>query len=95
MSLLLMPTPLRDQGIVAECGVRLARLREVLGLTQEQLAQAIGVQRTTLANWETAVNLVDPLAMARMSARLERGALPVCAQPHNGTLRSSIPSDPR
>ncbi len=69
MSVVLMPTPTRDQGVVAESGLRLARLREVLGLTQEQLAAAIGVQRTTLANWETAVNLVDPLAMARMSAR--------------------------
>ncbi len=34
-------------------GERIARARQAKGLTQKQLAQRLGIKRTTLHNWET------------------------------------------
>jgi transcriptional regulator with XRE-family HTH domain len=33
-------------------GTRIAKRRQVLGLTQQELADRIGVDRVTVANWE-------------------------------------------
>lgn len=43
---------------VATFGDRLAGAREAAGLTQEQLAQRLGVRLTTLQNWED--DLAEP-----------------------------------
>lgn len=50
-------------------GRRLRATREALGLTQEQLAQSIGVQRTAYRNWEIGERMPDPLAMTRLAER--------------------------
>lgn len=34
-------------------GTRIARRRQVLGLTQQDLAAKLGVSKSTVANWET------------------------------------------
>lgn len=54
----------RDQ--VAE---RLASTREALDLTQEELAEQLGVSRSALGNWETGRNLPDVAAMDRFAER--------------------------
>ena len=41
-----------EADIDAEIGVRLAEVRRRSGLTQRQLAKAVGVQLTTVQNWE-------------------------------------------
>lgn len=51
--------------MLREAGLRLAALREVLGMTQDQLAALLGVSRGALAMWEVGKNKPDPLALAR------------------------------
>src|SRR5262245_43456687 len=41
-----------EADIDAEIGARLAEVRRRCGLTQRQLAKAVGVQLTTVQNWE-------------------------------------------
>src|SRR5262249_27645482 len=41
-----------EANIDAEIGARLAEVRRRCGLTQRQLAKAVGVQLTTVQNWE-------------------------------------------
>ena len=84
MSLILMPNPPRDDAVSVEVGQRLSRVRDALGLTQEQLADALNVGRTTLANWETGVRLADVAAIARMSVRFG----PVLEWVYNGSTAS-------
>ncbi|MCD9904317.1 helix-turn-helix domain-containing protein, partial [Streptomyces sp. MT29] len=48
------------------------RLREAAGLSRAQVATAVGVGRTTVANWETGVT--DPTPPARLQyLRLLKG----------------------
>jgi repressor LexA len=47
----------------------LKRIREKLGLTQEALAEALGVHRVTLAKWEAGTHNV-PEPVARLVERL-------------------------
>lgn len=46
------------------------RLREALGLTQDQLAAELGVHRVTVARWETGEHKV-PEPAARLLERLK------------------------
>lgn len=52
-------------------GVR--RIRRDLGLTQEQLAQALGVDRVTVARWELGLRAI-PEPTARLVRLLHAGA---------------------
>ena len=36
---------------------KLSELRKAAGLTQQQLADQLGVKRTVVTNWETGVNI--------------------------------------
>jgi transcriptional regulator with XRE-family HTH domain len=56
----------RPTETIAEAGRRLKAARHALGLSQEELAKAIGVERNALSNWETGQRLADVLAMARL-----------------------------
>ena len=47
-------------------------LREVLGMTQEQLARAIGVSYSTVSRWETGRGRPSPLAVQRLRELRER-----------------------
>lgn len=64
----LMPNPSRDDDKARVIGRRLAATREALDLTQEELAELIGVSRSALSNWELG-RLPDIEAMMRLGAR--------------------------
>ncbi len=53
----------------------LKRIRRELGLTQEELAARLGVQRETVARWETGVRrIAEPIArLVRRIAAEARG----------------------
>jgi transcriptional regulator with XRE-family HTH domain len=51
----------------------LQRLREELGLTQEQLAEEVGVHRVTVARWENGDRgIPEPVARLLEKIRAER-----------------------
>lgn len=51
----------------------LQRLREELGLTQEQLAEEVGVHRVTVARWESGDRgIPEPVARLLEKIRAER-----------------------
>ena len=43
----------RDQGLLRKVGQRVAVARRDRGWTQEQLAEAVGIEPVTLSRWET------------------------------------------
>lgn len=50
-------------------GSTIKRLREKLGITQQQLGDEIGVSSKTVSKWETAkglpdISLIEPLSLA-------------------------------
>jgi transcriptional regulator with XRE-family HTH domain len=45
----------------------LAIYRKAAGLTQQQLADKLGVKRTALTNWETGVNITPTTYLLRLS----------------------------
>jgi DNA-binding transcriptional regulator YiaG len=45
------------------------RMREAAGLTQEKLAERLGVHRVTIARWETGERRIPEMA-ARLLARI-------------------------
>lgn len=45
----------------------LKRIREIYGATQEQIAKAIGVNRVTLANWESGTTTVSKTNQEKLS----------------------------
>lgn len=49
---------------LARLGQEIARVREANGLSQEVLAQALGVHRVTVTRWETGAQPVDGNALA-------------------------------
>ena len=56
-----IPCPIRIvPGSMAPAELR--RIRQSLGLTQEELARALGVTPNTVARWEQGVHAVSPLA---------------------------------
>ncbi|MCB2012191.1 MAG: helix-turn-helix transcriptional regulator [Geminicoccaceae bacterium] len=64
-----MPLPERSADLVLDVGERLAATRRALELTQEQLAEQVGVSRGALGNWEQGTRLPDPAAMLRLKQR--------------------------
>lgn len=52
-------------------GRRLRQVREALGLTQEQMALAVGVVPATIAGWENGRNMLDAVALAKAAARYD------------------------
>jgi len=63
-----MPNSLPDSNLKEAVGRRLAAARLALGKTQEQLANEIGVERNTYANWEGGSRLAQVQAMLRLMA---------------------------
>ncbi|MGE5590983.1 MAG: helix-turn-helix domain-containing protein [Bacillota bacterium] len=51
-------------------GLRLAAARHASGLTQEDLATALGVARATVAHWEIGRRVPDALTLADIAAAL-------------------------
>jgi len=70
-------------GATAGAGARIRAARQVAGLTQAELAAAVGVSRSAVAQWETeragqvGVNLAKVAAVLRVSSEhLLRGSFP-------------------
>ena len=53
--------------------IGLKRIRRALGLTQEALAKAVGVDRVTVARWETGVHAI-PEPTVRLIRRIRAEA---------------------
>lgn len=66
---------------VQAAGGRIAELRKARGLTQEQLAERLGVDKTTVSKFETAGNDIRLSTLYRLAEALdvEPGALLVPA----------------
>ena len=70
-----------EAGIDAEIGARLAEVRRRCGLTQRQLAKAVGVTITAIQNWERGHHAISakrlsPLADALYCQPLDLLMLP-------------------
>jgi transcriptional regulator with XRE-family HTH domain len=64
----LVPVKLADPNFLEAFGARLATIRKVRGLTQTQLADAIGVKQYVIASYETGrsqmpISLIHPVAL--------------------------------
>ena len=46
---------------------KLSELRKAAGLTQQQLADRLGVKRTVVTNWETGVNITPTKYLLALS----------------------------
>ena len=51
-------------------GERLRKLRKEAGLTQQELADKIGVKTTQVARWEKSFNHIQPDALKRIAKAL-------------------------
>ena len=50
-----------------EIGAKLRQARIAAGLTQEQTAEALGVSRQSISNWENEKNYPDIVSVVRLS----------------------------
>ena len=66
---------------------KLKRVRKVAGLTQEQLAQTLGVSRQTVSSWENGRSLPDETNLLRLARALH-------TDPEQFALDSSEPVEP-
>lgn len=53
-----------------EIGNRIRKYRKEVGLTQEQLAEAIGVTKSRVSNWEQGINRPDADILAELCKAL-------------------------
>ncbi len=53
-----------------EIGNRIRKYRKEIGLTQEQLAEAIGVTKSRVSNWEQGINRPDADILAELCKAL-------------------------
>ena len=63
----------RDQELLRRVGQRVGKARKARGWTQEQLAEAIGIEPVTLSRWETGGRALSLSTLAAISAALEVG----------------------
>ena len=54
-------------GCLMEIGAKLRQARIAAGLTQEQTAEALGVSRQSISNWENEKNYPDIVSVVRLS----------------------------
>lgn len=64
-------------------GAQVRAFRAAIGWTQEQLAQAVGVTRLTIARWEGSEHSPSPLALQRLH---------LAAAAQGARLTSGLPS---
>ena len=57
----------RKDGMPMEIGAKLRQARIAAGLTQEQTAEALGVSRQSISNWENEKNYPDIVSVVRLS----------------------------
>lgn len=54
-----------------EYGPAIRRIREARGLSQEQLAQLMGIDQRTISRWEVGPNLVNPVNFLKVITALD------------------------
>jgi len=64
-----MANPLPSAELMQQAGLRLRAVRLALDLGQDAFANAIGVERPALSNWENGIRLVSVIAMVRLAQR--------------------------
>ena len=57
----------RKDGMPTEIGAKLKQARTAAGFTQEQAAEALGVSRQSISNWENEKNYPDIVSVVRLS----------------------------
>ena len=63
----------RDEELLRDIGQRVARARRERGWSQEQLAEAIGIQPVTLSRWETGDRALSLSTLGRIAVVLGVG----------------------
>ena len=61
----------RDQELLRQVGQRVSQARKERGWTQEQLAEAIGIEPVTLSRWETGDRALSLSTLAAIASALE------------------------
>ena len=69
----------RDEKLLIALGARLQRLRKERGLTQEALAEAMGIQPVTLSRLETGQRALSLSTLSMASVALECSLGELCA----------------
>ena len=72
-------------------GENIQFLRKSRGLTQEALAEKIGVSRQTIANWETGESAPDIAMAAALSREMEVSLDEIVSEPIKGFPLDAIP----
>ncbi len=54
--------------MITACGEKIRELREKLGLTQRQLAERIGIGKSTLAMYETKDRMPSPVVLIKLAS---------------------------
>jgi len=78
--------------IDAEIGARLAEVRRRCGLTQRQLAKAVGVQLTTVQNWERGRTGLPAKRLAALANALHCQPIDLLMLPGTGVPRDVAPA---
>ena len=78
-----------EADIDAEIGARLAEVRRRCGLTQRHLAKAIGVQLTTVQNWERGRTGLPAKRLAALANALHCQPIDLLMLPGTGVLRDA------
>ena len=63
----------RDEQLLRDVGRRVAEARAKRGFTQEQLAEAIGIQPVTMSRWETGDRALSITTLANIADALGVG----------------------
>jgi DNA-binding XRE family transcriptional regulator len=80
-----------EADIDAEIGARLAEVRRRCGLTQRQLAKAVGVELTTVQNWERGRTGLSAKRLAALANALHCQPIDLLMLPGTGVPREAPP----
>jgi transcriptional regulator with XRE-family HTH domain len=83
-----------EADIDAEIGARLAEVRRHCGLTQRQLAKAVGVTLTTIQDWERGRTGLPAKRLAALANALHCQPIDLLMLPGMGMPRD-VPPEPR
>jgi len=84
-----------EADIDAELGARLAEVRRCCGLTQRQLAKAVGAQLTTVQNWERGRTGLPAKRLAALANALHCQPIDLLMLPGTGVRRERHHLTPR
>ena len=76
-----------------DVGKNIARIRKAQGMRQIDLAEALGVSRNTVVEWETGVTYPRRLAEIAAALGVDSTALALCAEPVPDGTYSALEDD--